>query len=372
MDNTASQRAAGTARCPLLRPALALAAGLIGITIGVGIGLPHAAKTGLTPTAIIGLVCLVAGLVSLAAGARMLLRARRWFVAAPVLLGLVLVTALMVLTVGQALYATHVPPTELGSETPADEGLEYREATAITADGVTLSAWYIPSSTGAAVVLRHGAGSTRTDTLDHAAVLARHGYGVLMMDARGHGLSGGEAMDFGWYGDADIRAGVDVLIAQSGVDPDRIGVVGLSMGGEEAIGAAAADTRIRAVVAEGAQHRTAADKQWLSQVYGLPGAVQEQLDKVTYGAADLFTPAGPPTALRQAAALAAPRPMLLIAGGAVDDEEHSARWIQAASPDSVAVWVVPGAGHVQGLSTDPQEWRRRVTEFLDAALAVGG
>jgi pimeloyl-ACP methyl ester carboxylesterase len=32
-------------------------------------------------------------------------------------------------------------------------------------------------------------------------VLAEHGYGVLLFDARGHGLSEGTAMDFGWYGD---------------------------------------------------------------------------------------------------------------------------------------------------------------------------
>ena len=49
------------------------------------------------------------------------------------------------------------------------------------------------------------------------------------------------------------------------------------MGGEEAIGAAATDDRIRAVVAEGATGRTAADKAWLSEEYGLAGVVQETM-----------------------------------------------------------------------------------------------
>lgn len=351
------------------RGLLACSAGLLGITVGVGLGLPHLAKTGLTLASVIGLAALVAGLVLMVIGARIILRGRRWWVVVLTVLALVVVTSLTLLTVGQALAATTVPPTSLGAATPADKGLEYQEVTTTTSDGVTLSAWYIPSANGAAVVLRHGAGSTRTDTLEHAAVLAEQGYGVLMMDARGHGLSEGRAMDFGWYGDQDIVAGVDFLTSQTDVDPGRIAVVGLSMGGEEAIGAAAADPRIRAVVAEGATNRTPADKQWLSDVYGAAGTVQEQLDRMTYGVTDLLTPAAPPTPLRRAAELAAPRPMLLIAGGAIPDEQHAAEWIRAASPGSVTVWVVPGAGHTAALRTDPEQWRDRVTGFLDEALA---
>ena len=82
---------------------------------------------------------------------------------------------------------TNVPPIGLGSRTPADRGVAYEDVTFVTADGVRLSAWYVPSRNGAAVVLRHGATSTRVDTLDEAVVLAEHGYGVLATDARGHG-----------------------------------------------------------------------------------------------------------------------------------------------------------------------------------------
>jgi alpha-beta hydrolase superfamily lysophospholipase len=60
-----------------------------------------------------------------------------------------------------------------------------------TADGVQLSAWYIPPRNGAAVLLLPGAGSTRAAVLSQGAVLARHGYGALLLDGRGHGRSGG-------------------------------------------------------------------------------------------------------------------------------------------------------------------------------------
>jgi dienelactone hydrolase len=169
----------------------------------------------------------------------------------------------------------------------AARGLTYRDVTFAASDGVRLSAWYVPSTNHAAVVAVPGSGSTRTGTLDQAAVLAGHGYGVLMADPRGQGRSGGRAMDAGWYGDRDIGAAVTFLQHQPGVDPNRVGVLGLSMGGEEAIGATA-NPAIRAVVAEGATHRTAADKAGYLPG-GITGAMQRGMDRLTYAAAALVS-----------------------------------------------------------------------------------
>ena len=118
--------------------------------------------------------------------------------------------------------------------------------------------------------------------LDHAVVLARHGYGVLLYDARGMGRSGGRAMDFGWYGDRDVAAAVSFLASRPEVDPTKIGAVGLSMGGEEAVGAAALDQRIRAVVGEGVTNRTDADKGWLTEAHGFRGWLQQRLEWALY------------------------------------------------------------------------------------------
>ena len=81
------------------------------------------------------------------------------------------------------------------------------------------------------------------------------GYGVLLLDARGHGDSGGRAMDLGWFGDLDVTAAVDHLAARDDVDPDRIGAVGMSMGGEEAGGAVEV-----VVTSDGDLHAVAADE----------------------------------------------------------------------------------------------------------------
>ena len=347
------------------------AVGLVLMPVGIGLGLPHVAKTGLQPLSVAGLIALVGGLVLLVVGGGSLVRARRgwrrYLVTLPALIvAVVLATAVL----GQAVALTNVPGTAVGTATPADRGLAYRDVEFATGDGVTLSGWYVPSRTGAAVALLHGAGSTRSAVLDHAVVLAADGLGVLLLDARGHGRSGGTAMDAGWYGDEDLGGAVSFLSDQPDVDPSRIGAVGMSMGGEEAIGALAADQRLRAVVAEGATNRVPGDKAWLSDVYGWRGAITEPVDWLVYNVADLLSTASQPTTLRSAVAAAPKTPVLLIAAGAVPDELKSARYIQTSSPDSVQIWVAPNAGHVGGLGAHPGEWQERVSTFLDTALGV--
>lgn len=352
------------------RHALAIfALGLVALPVGVGLGLPHLVKTGLHPVTLAGLIALLIGAVLLGVGATALIRAhrgwRRYVVTLPAMaVAVILATAVL----GQAVALTTVPATTLGTSTPADRGLVYRDVDFATPDGVTLSGWYLPSRTGAAVALLHGAGSTRSAVLDHATVLANAGLGVLLFDARGHGRSGGTAMDAGWFGDPDLDGAISFLVAQPDVDPARIGAVGLSMGGEEALGAGAADPRIRAIVAEGATNRVPGDLDWLSDAYGWRGTITEPFQWLLYNAADLLTAADQPVTLRAAVSAAPETPVLLIAAGTRADETHAARWIQSGSPDSVQVWVASGAGHTGALSARPAEWRDRVTDFLGSAL----
>ncbi len=338
-------------------------AGVTATTIGVGF-VPFLVD-GASVRAFAAVVATVAGLVLVVQSARRPHGFGRYL--API--GAVVVTGVVVWTLAPAVMVTNRPATEV-TATPDSRGLDYETVTVTTADGVHLAGWYVPSTNRAAVVLRHGAGSTRSAVLDHAAVLARNGFGVLLLDARGHGDSAGTAMDFGWYGDADIAAGVTFLVERDDVDADRVGSVGMSMGGEEAIGAAASDPRIRAVVAEGATNRVAADEAWLSDVYGIRGWIQEVLEVPQDTLTDVLTSAHEPISLRRAVATSQAR-FLLITAGDVPDEGHAAAAIAAAAPDRTEVWTVPGAGHTKGLRVAGAKWERRVMTFLDATLLGG-
>ncbi len=354
--------------------AAAFVAGVVALSVGAGLGPRHAATEGLVAGTVVGFALLALG-VALASWAAvgLLRRVRRrwWLVAVPLML---VVTYLSLWTVGQAVVAGFPARPGLGSRTPADVGLAYRDVRFPAADGVTLAGWYLPSRTGAAVAVMHGAGSTRSAVLDHAALLARHGYGVLLFDARGHGQSAGRAMEFGWYGEPDAEGAVDFLAAQAEVTRDRVGLVGLSMGGEEAIGAAGRDDRVAAVVAEGATNRISQDKGYLAE-YGAPGQVQRGIDWLTYSLAGLLTDAPRPAPLRDAVAAAAareePTTFLLVTAGEVETEALAADYVRAAAPDAVRVWTVPGAGHTDGLDVAPRAWEERVVGFLDESLGGG-
>lgn len=354
------------------RDALAFVAGVLVLAAGLGLGPRHAAKEGVTPTSVLGFAVVAAGLLVAAWAARNVLahqRRRWWAVTIPVLL----VTAYLgTWTLGQAVAATFPPRPALGARTPADLGLAFQSVAFPAEDGVRLSGWYLPAHNGAAVVLLHGAGSARTAVLDHAGVLNRAGYGVLLFDARGHGRSAGHGMDLGWYGESDVVGAIDFLATRSDVTATRVGLVGMSMGGEEAIGAAGIDERVAAVVAEGATNRVSDDKAYLDH-YGVRGRLQQGIDRVTFALTGLLTDAPRPQALRDSVADAAtreqPTSFLLVTGGDLPDERHAADLIREGAPGVVDVWTVPGAGHTAGLRTAPSQWRDRVLGFLDRALA---
>jgi fermentation-respiration switch protein FrsA (DUF1100 family) len=349
-----------------VRGASAIVGGALLAAIGIGL-LPHLLDAGTFVLAVLGPALIIGGIALVALGARRLVAGHGWPAKLGGGLGSVVVLALFVWLLAPPVAATNVPDSSISS-TPADRGLAAEDVSVVTTDGVELAGWYVAGTNGAAVVLRHGAGSTSSDVLDEAAVLNRNGFGVLLLDARGHGRSGGRAMDFGWYGDLDIAAGTAYLANRTDVDPGRIGVVGMSMGGEEAIGAAAADPLIEAVVAEGATGRTSADKAWLSDAYGWRGALQEQLEKVQFWFTDYLTDASPPVALHDAVADAPDVPFLLITAGNVADEASAADHIASAAPDRVDIWNVPGASHTGGLATDPETWETTVVQFLDEHL----
>jgi fermentation-respiration switch protein FrsA (DUF1100 family) len=85
-------------------------------------------------------------------------------------------------------------------------------------------------------------------TGSYAALLAAAGFATLAFDHRGFGESGGRRQHEDSQGKlADLRAAVGALAAQPEVDPARIGLAGICLGGGYAIRAAAQDPRVRAV-----------------------------------------------------------------------------------------------------------------------------
>lgn len=98
------------------------------------------------------------------------------------------------------------------------------------------------------IVLGHGFAGARYPKM--ASYLANLGYGVLSIDFRGYGDSEGErGRVVPSEQVSDFSNSLSYLAQRPDIDPDRIGIIGSSLGGSIAIMAAAVDPRIKACVA---------------------------------------------------------------------------------------------------------------------------
>jgi alpha/beta superfamily hydrolase len=141
----------------------------------------------------------------------------------------------------------HGPP----KVTPQTMGLAFEDVILQTADGLRLTAWYLPSQNGAAIIALHGFNGNRSSCLVHAFSLVKAGYGMLLVDMRAHGESQG-ALFNDWDTYQDALAGVRYLQSRPDVDPGKIGGIGLSSGASALLYAAAETPDLRVLILDGA------------------------------------------------------------------------------------------------------------------------
>jgi uncharacterized protein len=118
------------------------------------------------------------------------------------------------------------------------------------------AAWLYPAA-GASpaaplIVMAHGLSGTRRDRLGpFAERFAAAGVAALVFDHRGFGESGGEPDLFRPVGQLqDWRAAIAYARELPRTDPDRIATFGSSMGGGNALAAAAEDPRVAAAISQ--------------------------------------------------------------------------------------------------------------------------
>jgi len=164
------------------------------------------------------------------------------------------ITALVAL-VGAGRWAVHRAyraPRVREHGTPADLGLSYRSERIATTHGKRLFAWYVPAAASAvkvpAVVVLHGWGGNAEDMLVFASVLHRANFAVLLLDARNHGCSDGDGFSSLPRFAEDLEHGLDWLRCQPGIDPERLILLGHSVGAAAALLVAARRPEPAAVV----------------------------------------------------------------------------------------------------------------------------
>jgi hypothetical protein len=348
------------------RAAIAVALGVFGIATGIEAAY-YTAKGNISGDDFTGLLAIPAGLTLVGIGIVTLWksrrrddsRRRRYLRRSLLAVGTLVVAYVLVVPLAMAYVLTHVargfvPDTELGAP--------HEEVSFTTSDGLRLEGWYVPSKNRAAVIAFPGRRGPQRQT----RMLAQHGYGVLLFDRRGEGESEGDPNIFGWKGERDLHAAVDYLRTRPDVDPSRIGGIGLSVGGEMMIEAAAESDGLRAIVSEGAGIRSIRESLALSGT-GTRLAASLVHAVVTPGVA-LFSNTMPPPSLEDLVGRIAPRPVFLIyATNGQGGEELNAIFYDAAR-EPKTIWEMPTASHTGGIEAEPEEYERRVVGFFDRAL----
>ncbi|MGM0384651.1 MAG: alpha/beta hydrolase [Actinomycetota bacterium] len=120
---------------------------------------------------------------------------------------------------------------DTGPLPPAAEAIDgARDVTLATADGLELTAWYVPQSgtdTGMAVLVAHGNGGSIADRAGLAAELADRGLAVLLLEYRGYGGNPGTPSEEGLALDAEAAVAV---LEDLGHPPERTVYFGESLG----------------------------------------------------------------------------------------------------------------------------------------------
>lgn len=231
--------------------------------------------------------------------------------------------------------------------------------------GADLKGWFVRGGPqGGAVLLLHGVRANRLAMLQRARFLAAAGYAVLPIDFQAHGESVGHRVTFGYLESRDAHAAFDYL--RKAAPGERIGVIGVSMGGAAAV---LADPPL------------AADAFVLEQVYStIDQALDNRLRLYLGSPGTLMAPAIAmvmswslgidPRQLRPIERISALRaPLLMIAG---EQDRHTtleqSRALFDAANEPKQFWSASGVAHVDLYARIGTEYEQRVLAFLASSL----
>ena len=234
----------------------------------------------------------------------------------------------------------------------------------VSADGTPLAAWFIPGTRREAVLLLHGYSATKREMLHHAAFLHKAGYPLLLLDLRCCGESGGAAVTFGGRERDDVAAALAYLRERPELDGERLGVLGLSLGGALALLAAVDCPAVRAVVAESsfANIRAVVHKNFrvATRLPSFPFApLVIWLVERRWGVrADRVAPERELGAREDCAVL------LIHAENDAVVSVQDAHALFSAARGPKELWLIPDAGHALAFVTEREAYAERVTGFF--------
>lgn len=242
--------------------------------------------------------------------------------------------------------------------------LEKADYTVTGEDGYVLHAQFLrnPGGTNCYVIISHGYTDNRFGALKYAPVYLEQGFNVIIYDLRGHGENEPAFCTYSVLERKDLSA----LIRDSRrryPDAALLGIHGESLGAATSIAVLEEKPPIDFVVADCGFSEIISVLKGAMRGMHLPGFLVDFVSvcaKIRFGYS--FSQMRPIDSLKDN------RIPILLIHGAEDSfilPEHSEK-MKAATQGYAELHLVPGAGHAMSVLTDPQGYRKYVSDFLSA------
>ncbi|RSD25603.1 alpha/beta hydrolase [Mesobacillus subterraneus] len=238
-----------------------------------------------------------------------------------------------------------------------------------SADGLKLKAHFLknPHSNGQAVILAHGYKGNSEQMPGITKFYYDQGFDVLKPDARGHGLSEGDYIGYGWHDREDYVKWSQYLVKAT--EAENIFLHGFSMGAATVLMASGEKLpeQVKGIIADSA-YTTVLEEltHQLKYMYGLPAFPVMQVTSMITNIRAGYT-------FNEASAIDSVMknelPLLIIHGDQDDlvPTEMGQRIFEAANSDK-ELWIVPGAGHTEAYTIAEEEYQERLKAFWSKSL----
>ncbi|CAN5508826.1 alpha/beta fold hydrolase [soil metagenome] len=267
-----------------------------------------------------------------------------------------------------------------GGEPRSSLGLDF-ESLVLRGEAGDLHAWWLGGEVGTAVIMLHGRGAGRHESLRTLPAVLAGGYGALLLAYRNHNGSAPSPDGFHHYGKSewrDVMSAVDYLVETQSIE--RVVLYGFSMGG--AVALEAARELSRRELALGGPDSLLAGIILDAPMLDVNAAIRE-------GAVRLGLPLPGPlarlallvarlrtgidwTALDKRRTLREVHAPILLIHGVADavTPVHVSDEFAALAPQQVRYHRVLGAGHVESWNQDPASYEGWIRDFLGEVATV--
>jgi fermentation-respiration switch protein FrsA (DUF1100 family) len=268
---------------------------------------------------------------------------------------LLLVVALLLSGCAQSLF---YHPDRVNYDNPKRADLRFEEVSFPSKDGTRLTGWFIPASgysnprdAKGTVIHFHGNAQNMSAHWRFVEWLPRRGFNLFVFDYRGYGSSAGSPDTQGVF--EDSNSALDYVRSRSDVNPDKLALLGQSLGGANAIAVAGSGNRqgVKAVVIEAA-------------FYSYSSIASDKISWAGSLMDDTYSP-------DRYIANIAPVPLLLLHGTAdfVIPFHHAINLLNKANEPKRLV-MIEGGMHVQAFTPRfGTAYMDIVNDFLDEALS---